>query len=53
MTDAELIEAQHRVLLNMPCWCAMRWIKDGAEREVVKECSRCAVLREYQEHHGL
>lgn len=49
MTDAELIEAQHRVLLNMPCWCKMPWKHSTPQ----PRCSRCEVLRLYREHHGI
>jgi len=47
MTDLEFIDAQHRVILNMPCSCSLRWVKDGAEREVVNQCARCRLIAEY------
>jgi hypothetical protein len=49
MTDAELIEAQHRVILNMPCWCNMPW-KHSTEQP---KCSRCVVLQQDVEHHRI
>jgi hypothetical protein len=48
MNDIELIDSQHHVILNMPCACTLRWIKDGSEREVVNQCSRCRAIAEYQ-----
>ncbi len=48
MTDIEFIDVQHRVIVNMSCACSMRWIKDGAEREIVKQCGRCRVIAEYE-----
>jgi hypothetical protein len=31
MTDSELLAAQHRVILNMPCSCKLAW-KNSAEQ---------------------
>jgi hypothetical protein len=47
MTDAEFMAWQNRVIQLMPCSCTLRWIKDGAEREVVHQCQRCRILVEY------
>lgn len=42
-----LTEELHHALVNCPCSCTMKWIKDGAEREVVKMCARCKALDRY------
>ena len=49
MTDSELIEAQHRAILNMPCTCNMEW-KHSKEQPL---CQRCRVLKEYVIHKSM
>ncbi len=46
MTDAELIEAQHRVILNMPCSCPLEW-KHAAE---MPKCQKCRIVEAYEQH---
>lgn len=43
-----LAEALYRALVNCPCRCTLRWVKDGAEREVVAQCQRCAAVARYE-----
>lgn len=42
-----LTEQLYRALKLAPCGCTMRWVKDGAEREVVKQCPMCAAIDRY------
>jgi hypothetical protein len=46
MTDSELLAAQHRVILNMPCSCKLAW-KHSAEQPL---CERCRVLEIFLDH---
>lgn len=48
MTDSELLAAQHRVILNMPCSCQLPW-KHSAPTE---RCQRCRVIEMYNERMG-
>ena len=48
MTDLEFIDAQHRVILNMPCGCNLPW-KHSDEQP---ECQRCKLVREYYARKG-
>ena len=43
-----LAEELFRALSLTPCFCAMKWVKDGAEREVVKQCPRCRAVERYE-----
>lgn len=43
MTDSELLAAQHRVILNMPCSCNLEW-KHSRQQPL---CQRCVVLEAY------
>jgi hypothetical protein len=45
VTDSELLAAQHRVILNMPCSCQLPW-KHSAPTE---KCQRCRVIEMYNE----
>lgn len=45
MTDEELIDAQHRALVNMPCGCRMEWKKDRLD--VKEQCARCRLIVVY------
>ena len=44
-----LTEQLYRALKLAPCACTMRWCKDGAEREVVKQCPKCAAIQRFDE----
>jgi hypothetical protein len=44
-----LTEELASALRMMPCACTLRWIHDGAEREVVKMCSRCKAIQRFDE----
>jgi hypothetical protein len=44
-----LTEDLYHALKLTPCACTMRWVKDGAEREVVKQCSRCKAIQRFDE----
>jgi hypothetical protein len=46
MTDLQLLAAQHRVILNMPCSCDMPW----KHVESQPLCQRCQVLQDYAVH---
>jgi hypothetical protein len=47
MTDAELIEAQHRVILNMGgCSCNMAW-KHGKPQP---KCQKCLIIEAHDAH---
>lgn len=48
MTDAELIQAQHRVIQNMPCTCNLAW-KHGESQPY---CQRCYILSAYDTHRA-
>lgn len=46
MTTSDLLAAQHRVILNMPCSCPLSW--RHSTPAVV--CARCQILAEYDRH---
>lgn len=39
-----LTEELYHALKMTPCACTMRWCKDGADREVIKQCARCKAM---------
>jgi len=44
-----LTEELYYALKQKPCSCTMRWCKDGAEREVVKQCAGCKAIQRFDE----
>lgn len=43
-----LTEELYHALKLCPCSCTMRWCKDGAEMEVVKQCPKCKAIDRYE-----
>lgn len=47
MTDAELLAAQHRVIVNMGgCTCKLEWKHAKAQ----PKCPHCLIIQEYSLH---